>query len=148
MLSSSRPGVSLDYDILSLNIAKPAQFLEQRDKAGDSCFSQFSYRGRRVNDGNVIDLRRLPRLRTPCRGRDQQTGYELPPPHLPPLWLVPSSYTGSVGFRTPSDAERIRGLGPGVAAIAARTCATARPQLAKVETAFQGASVVNRLNLP
>ena len=31
--------------------------------------------------------------------------------------------------------------------IAARTCATARPQLAKADTAFQAQPLVNRLNL-
>jgi len=82
MFSPSRPGVSLDDDILSLDIAEPAQFLKKRDKTRGSCFTQVSHRGRRVNDRNVIDLLRLLRLRAHCRGRNQQTGYELPPPHL------------------------------------------------------------------
>ena len=63
VLSLSRPRVSLDYNILSFNITKPAQFLEKCAEPGASCVSQFGHRGRRVNNGNAVELAWLLRVR-------------------------------------------------------------------------------------
>src|SRR5262249_23481701 len=92
MLGPFLAGVSLYDEVASFDIPEPTKFLEKHPIPPEAAgLRNLRYRERRGNDGNAMDFRGL---LCPCMsqsGRDQQTGYELPPPHI----------------RSPVSAERI-----------------------------------------
>src|SRR5262245_66435389 len=74
--------MSLHDHVASLDIPEPTKFLEKSSnvlKTAD--FGDRRYRGSYCNNGNPMNLRGLLGSCLSKAGRDQQTGYELPPLH-------------------------------------------------------------------
>jgi len=74
-------GISLDGEVLALDIAQPSQLVEKRRPSPRPCVAEVSDRARGSDDRDPVLLRALLRLHRSRRGREQQTNREITPPH-------------------------------------------------------------------
>ena len=77
-------GISLDNEVLSLDVTEPTKLLEQRSPGRNAPgLSEFGHRVRRVDNRDVVDLLRLLRVSAKRPRNRHATGQrdELPPPH-------------------------------------------------------------------
>ena len=89
-------GISLDGEVLSLNIPQPPQLPEHRLPEGMSRFADESDRTCRDDNRNPVLLRPLLRARRSSSGREQQSGSEIAPPHSITSSATASSAGGMV----------------------------------------------------
>src|SRR5208282_3717887 len=80
-------GIALDGEVLSLDVAQPAQLLEKRPPEGRSRLTDVSDGTRGDDDRNPVMLRRLLRQRRRDCSREQQTHREIAPPHSGPTFV-------------------------------------------------------------
>ncbi len=76
-----RPSVTIASQVLSLDIAQPAQLLEKRAIKSDARVVDQSGGTRGADDRNPMMVRKLPRPNRLQRRREQKTNREVAPPH-------------------------------------------------------------------